>query len=115
MQSIVEILESNWTNPFSNDPSDLVNISTGAVAPPNICMDLLGAQQNGENAYSLRVKKLEEGVGFYEPIPKLKVKTFSNPRKAASAKATSKEIVLKADNRLFGHMLLIAQNRKLDM
>ena len=67
------------------------------------------------NFNSLHVKKLKEGVGFYEPIPKLKVKTFSNPSKAASSKATSKEIVLKADNRLFGHMLLIAQNRKLDM
>ena len=64
-------------------------------------MDLLGAQQNGENAYSLHVKKLEKGVGFYEPILKLKVKTFSNPRKAASSKATSKEIVFESRQQTF--------------
>ena len=43
------------------------------------------------------------------------MKTFSSLKKGTVVKAKDKEIVLKADNRLFGNMLLIAQSRKLDM
>lgn len=46
--SLIDLLENNWTNPFGNDPSDLVNISTGAVAPPEVSKDLLAAQRKGE-------------------------------------------------------------------
>ena len=29
--SMVDLLENNWTNPFGNDPSDLVSISIETV------------------------------------------------------------------------------------
>ncbi|KAG1690987.1 hypothetical protein GQR58_007560 [Nymphon striatum] len=59
VKSIVDMLENNWTNPFSNQPSDLKNTVVNA--------------------------------------------------------GTNREMILKADNRVFGNMLLIAQSRKLDM
>ena len=74
-----------------------------------------GFYEKGEAAYATRQVKLQEGTGFYEPIKKLKLKTFSSVKRGSLIKGTDKEIVLKADNRVFGHMLLIAQNRKLDM
>ena len=40
------------------------------------------------------------------------MKTFSD-MKEKTAKGPSKEIVLKADRKLFGNMILIAQNRTL--
>ena len=46
--SIVDMLENNWTNPFSNQPSDLVSLSTGAAATPAITSDLLKAKSKGE-------------------------------------------------------------------
>ena len=49
--SIVDFSENNWTNPFGNDPSDLVSISTGTVASPDVSTDLLAARENGEHAY----------------------------------------------------------------
>ena len=56
------------------------------------------------------------GSGFYDPIKKLKLQTFSVWQKRTVFKAgTNRELVLKADNRVFGQMLLIAQKRKLDM
>jgi hypothetical protein len=113
--SIAEMLENTWTNPFCGDPTDLVSISTGLVAPLEVATDLLKAHEKGEAAYAARAQKLEEGSGFYDPIKKLKLKTFSDLKKVTVIKGTEKEIVLKADNRVFGHMLLIAQNRKLDM
>ena len=71
--------------------------------------------KKGEAAYAARLEKIQDGTGFYDPIPKLKLKTFSALKKSTVIKGTDKEIVLKADNRVFGHMLLVAQNRRLDM
>ena len=64
------------------------------------------------------MQSLESGTGFYEPIKKLNLKTFSAFQKdtVTSIKTGAyKEMILKSDNRVFGQMLLIAQNRKLDM
>ena len=55
------------------------------------------------------MEKLESGSGFYDPIKKLKLQTFSVWQKRTVFKAgTNRELVLKADNRVFGQMLLIA-------
>ena len=48
---MVDLLENNWTNPFGYDPSDLVSISTGTVASPDVSTDLLAAREKGEHAY----------------------------------------------------------------
>jgi len=101
--------------PFANEPSDLVCISSGAATPPDVCSDLLKAQERGEEADKLQAERLEKGSEFYDPIKKLKLKTFADMKKETVVKGTNKKIVLKADNRAFSHMLLIAQNRKLDM
>lgn len=115
VKSIVELLESSWINPFDIEPCDLVCLSTGVAAPADVCNDLLKARVKGEEAYKLQSERLERGSGFYDPIKKLKLKTFADMKKVTVIKGTNKEIILKADNRVFGHMLLIAQNRKLDM
>ena len=53
---------------------------------------------------------------FYDPVKKLKLKTFSVIQKSTVCKAaTNRKLVLKADSRVFGQMLLTAQKRKLDM
>ena len=49
--SMVDLLANNWTNPFGNDPSDLVIISTGTVASPDVSTDLLTTREKGEHAY----------------------------------------------------------------
>ena len=48
---MVDLLENNWTNLFGYDPSDLVGISTGRVASPDVSTDLLAAREKGEHAY----------------------------------------------------------------
>ena len=48
---MVDLLENNCTNPFGYDPSDLVSISTGTVASPDVSTDLLAAHEKGEHAY----------------------------------------------------------------
>ena len=110
--SIIDMLENNWINPISMEPRDLVSISTGIAVPHDICADLLTAKQKGEVAYMAHVKRLEMGTGFHETIKKLKIQTFTDIYKQTVAKGTSKEIILKADNRLFGQMVLLAQKPK---
>jgi hypothetical protein len=78
--SILEILEGNWTNPFGNQKSDLVNISICAAAPPHVCANLLKAKDKGEEAYKMQALRLEDGSGFYEPIKKLKLIQTCNQR-----------------------------------
>ena len=33
VQNLVEMLENNWINPFVGEKQDLVNVSTGTIAP----------------------------------------------------------------------------------
>ena len=50
---LVDLIDNNWTNPFGSDPSDLVSISTGAVATPEGSTGLLTARKHGEEAYTV--------------------------------------------------------------
>ena len=50
VQLLVDLMSETWTNPFSSDPSELISISTGASAPPEISVDLLAAQDKGHAA-----------------------------------------------------------------
>lgn len=60
-------------------------------------------------------EKLQEGIGFYDPEPNLKFKTVSALKKNTAIKGTKKEIILMAEYREFGDMILVAQSRNLDI
>ena len=49
---MVDLLENNWTNSFGNDPFDLVSISTGAVASPDVSTDSLAVREKVDHAYN---------------------------------------------------------------
>ncbi len=115
VSSLADMLENNWINPFVSDPSDIVSLSTGLVAPSEVANDLQTAHQRGENAFrEFQVQRREKGDGFYEPIKMLQIRTFSAVRKRP-IRGTNKEVILRADRRVFGNMILIAQNRRLEM
>ena len=114
------MLQSQWLDPFSGVQQDLVCLSTGNVAPPKIQQDLLAAEAVGEKAYeTFRVERLKSQTAktkFHDTIPKAKLQTFTDLNKKVQVKSkTSKEIILKADRNLFAQMILIAENRKLQM
>ena len=52
---------------------------------------------------------------FYDKITKKKLKTFSDLTKKPRNQGQSKEVILKADRKLFGQMILVAESRKLHM
>ena len=120
VKSLVAMLQSHWLDPFSSVQQDLVCLSTGKVAPPKIEQDLLAAKAVGEKAYEIfRVERLESQpakIKFHDTIQKAKLQTFTDLNKKVKVKSkTSKEIILKADRNLFAQMILIKENRKLQM
>ena len=118
VKSILDILESDLDSPFSV-PNDLISISTGCKAPEEVIHDLLCAHKQCENSYTVfKQERLEVDPPikpFYERLQKLQLKTFSDIQKPWKSRLSNKEVVLKADHKLFGHMVLVAANRNLDM
>ena len=120
VKSLMDLMENSWLNPWCPDENDLVHLSTGYVAPSNVTKDLLSAHEVGEAEYQkFKKTRLEEDpppVKFHEKMKKLKLKTFSDVNaKRTYGKGKAKEVVLKADRNLFGHMILIAESRQLHM
>ena len=109
--SMVDLLGNNWTNPFGNDPSDL----HWGVASPDVSTDLLAAREKVVYAYKeFEQQRIQNGDCFHDPIKKIKLKTFTAMKSKPAIRKT-KAIVMKADRRLFGNMVLIAQSRKQEM
>ncbi|KAK3748348.1 hypothetical protein QZH41_000090 [Actinostola sp. cb2023] len=120
VKSLVDLLENTWINPFDPDTQELVSISTGKVAPPEVQEHLLLAREKGNTAYQefsqQRIESSPPVLDFYHKMTKLKLKTFSDLiKKKTFRKENGKEIILKADRVLFGQMILIAQSRNLSM
>ena len=88
VQALEHILQTNRTNPFHVEETDLISISTGATAPKDVFADLLSAQKKGEELYQrFQTDRLEKGEKFFDAIPGLNLKTFDNikPRKFKSS------------------------------
>jgi hypothetical protein len=68
VQSLVDMMADNWINPLVEGSSDLISISTGTAATPDIAHDLLQANVIGEKAYS----------DFHGTLSKQNLKTFRN-------------------------------------
>ena len=60
VQGLVDLMETEWINPFSGDPTELISLSTGTVAPSDLAIDLLTANARGERAYK---KFQDERIG----------------------------------------------------
>ena len=51
VESLEEILDIQWRNPFMLDPSDIVSLSTGKAVPADVATDLLEAQTKSEKTH----------------------------------------------------------------
>ena len=115
--ALVSMLDSNWTNPFG-DPFDLINLSTGLVAPDSIAKNLLGAKDKGNVAFKDFCDErldISDTKGFFDPLKKQRLKTFSDIKIKRFFKTQGRSIIMKADRSLFAKMTLTGQTRKLDM
>eukprot|EP00745_Piridium_sociabile_P027749 TRINITY_DN44663_c0_g1_i3.p1 TRINITY_DN44663_c0_g1~~TRINITY_DN44663_c0_g1_i3.p1 ORF type:complete len:1606 (-),score=395.32 TRINITY_DN44663_c0_g1_i3:590-5317(-) len=118
VQSVMDILENSWVNPMSPEEQDLVGLSTGTIATPDVTKDLLEAHQTGESKYqSFKQTRLDGDpptVQFHDTMKKLNLKTFSSVGKK-NVHGKKVQDVVKADRKLFGQMILVAERRNLHM
>ena len=114
----VESLIESWNNPFT-ERKELVSLSTAKQAPGDVTRDLLNAQQVGEKAYQeFREQRLESfppQKKFHDTINLKKLKTFSSISKKKKVLTDGRTMILKADRSLFGRIIIIGQNRKIDI
>ena len=60
VQSLDQLMETSWLNPFSPDQDEFVSLSTSTVVPPNVANDLIETHRIGEEAYqSFKQERLE--------------------------------------------------------
>lgn len=113
----VESLIEAWNNPFT-ESKELVSLSTVKQAPEYVIRDLLNAQQVGEKAYQVsREQRLElppPQKKFYDTIKVNKLKTFYSISKKKKV-STDGKTIWKANRSLFGRIIIIGQNRKIDV
>ena len=100
-------------NPFDTHHDDIVCLSSGTVAVEEIKKDLLAAPDTGEKAVKEFMDQplLSRSVNIFAPIKALKLKTFSDHAKTKSA--AGKDVILRADKKLFSRLLIIGQSRKI--
>ena len=116
VESVVQLLETSWLNPFSPDNQELVSLSTAVAAPADVAKDLADAYKIGKEAYkNFREERIEVSAKFFDKMVKNNLKTFADLVKKPHRKCSTKEVVLKADRKLFGQMILVAESRKLHM
>ena len=93
VQSLVMLMEDNWTDPLNNEPSDLISISTSKMAPQDVADDLSRALEVGEKAYN-EFKDTRMGTSrsekFHATLPRNNLKTFSNMREQKNWKIQSR-------------------------
>ena len=93
VQSLVTLMEDNWTDPPNNEPSDLISISTSKMSPQDVADDLSRALEVGEKAYN-EFKDTRMGTSrsekFHATLPRNNLKTFSNMREQKNWKIQSR-------------------------
>ena len=114
--AIVDLIQG-WVNPFS-ESQDLISISTAKKAPREIATDLKTAHAVGERCYANfkeeRMEKTPQIRKFHDPLKTNELKTFSDLNKKKQV-PIDRSIILKANRPLFGRIIVIAQERSLQM
>ena len=98
------------TDPFTHDSDALLNIATGDVAQTPLRNTEKGRQQMSD-FIEKRINTNFEG--FWEPIPNMKIKTFSSANKKIHAKSNDKLVTVNADRDLFGRLLIVSNTRQI--
>ena len=119
VKALVEIMENSWINPYSGEAEDLVCISTGKVAPPDVQKDLLNATKVGEQASGdFSQEKIECSSpkwNIHDKMSKQQSRTVSELGKTKTVRKESEEMFLKGDCALFGQVIVITESHKISM
>ena len=107
---------STMINPFDtlSATSDLICISSGVKAQPNITNDYASAVSVGNGKITAFLKALVETQDYSTRIPHCNLKTFSDNNKRSGKIVPPKQSKLRDDRKLFGRMMIAARKRPYD-
>ena len=107
----------SWQDPFNPEVESLINIASNVEVSKEVQKDILSAFEAGKQSLQQFLKdRLGKGkVGFYEPLNKLKLHSFSTMLKKKSVKVDKSKVVLKADRGIFTWIIVMAQTRLLQL
>ena len=93
------------TDPFTHDSDELL--------PEDVAQNLVRSTEKGRQQMNAFVEKRinSNAVGFWEPIPNMKIKTFSSTNKMIRVKSSDKLVTVNADRDLFGRLLVVSNMR----
>ncbi|KAK3696845.1 hypothetical protein QZH41_003454 [Actinostola sp. cb2023] len=126
VQKIIECFTSGlMTNPFALDATatpeeklPLVNIASGVTLPNKVSEQLVHATKEGHKRMKdfINNRLDHQETSFWDPISKLKIKTFSTITKVAKIKTSNEKVLtINADRELFGRMVVVARKRDIDL
>ena len=123
VKKLVSTLESVMVDSFEQggdrgDKIALSNLATGVVMPRDLSSLLLQAEKLGEKEMNALIKKKinSNAVGFWEALPKMKIKTFASLAKKVQVKQSDEKLVkINADRSLFGRLLIASNSRNIDL
>ena len=104
VKAVISMLDDSCTNPFLGEQQELVCLSTGKLATPQIEKDLLQAEAHEEKSLAKRdlTKYDPPKVTFNDALKKIKLNTFGDlTKKMRVNKAAGKEVIIKADRAVF--------------
>ena len=119
VQNIIDTI-SSMINPFDNDPEvgadDLVNLSSGIIASPEVCSDLITAHRKGDATFiAFSKERLQGKVDINEKLKKQKLKTFSAAFKPKTVVMKGKTVNVRSDRELLSRLVVIGRVRDIDI
>lgn len=121
VKKIISAIKEKFVNPFQikeNEKTNLVNIATGSVAPPEIKHDILNAKSIGMTSANEYIRKrlINREVPFWDSIKKLNLRTFSSMDKQIKIpRQNEATLILKTQQNLFSRLLSVSSTRHVDM
>ncbi|ESP01342.1 hypothetical protein LOTGIDRAFT_157521 [Lottia gigantea] len=95
----------------------MTSISSGVVASDEISADLMSAEEVDEVALNNYIEErlTSDKKKYHDPIKQVKSKTFSSQLKMKAKTQSGKEVILQSDRKLFSRLLIIGQQRSIDL
>lgn len=106
------------TDPFSCGITDLMNLASGVVLPADLAEALVSCTNKGLEHMTTFIEKgiNTNTISFWDPISKVKVKTFETTVKKVQLKAADEHLItVKSDRDLFGRLMIVANAREVNI
>ena len=115
IRKVLEVVQS-MHDPFVQS-DELTSISSGIKVSEETESDLFRAHEKGEQCLEafMQQRILSQNVPYFDPIKKLKLRTFTNETVQKSVKVKGRDVIVKADRSFFCKLVIIAKARDLDL